>query len=234
MRQGASILRQRTRPSVTRSTRWKIGLTGVMSVVLLALALRQADLEVLGRSLVQANYVHVAGAVATYFVDLGFRSVRWSILLRGTRATSPWRLYPVVAIGYVANNLLPARIGELSRAYLVGRRDGVSPSTVLASIAIERVVDGLTVLVLLVLALPALPMVPWLGRLIQLAAVTLWGSVAGYLVLAVARPAWIGAVARLLQRLPGHLGNRAAHLGPVCKGVGHNQKRIAAITHIAR
>ena len=67
----------------------------------------------------------------------------------GSRPVSPvTRLYPVVIIGYMSNNLLPARLGELVRSYYLAQREGVSGSSALATIAVERVYDGVTLLAL--------------------------------------------------------------------------------------
>ncbi len=212
MRQGASALSDRQTVSIPRSVWWKVGATTVASVALLALALHQVDPGLLGQSLLRANYLEVAGAIAMYFVDLGFRSARWRILLGSVRMIPSRRLYPILVIGYMANNLLPARIGELSRAYLVGRREDVSPGAVLASVAIERVMDGLTVLVLLVLALPGLPMAAWLDRLVRLAAMTFGAAVIGCVVLATARPSWVAFASAEIRRLPDPFGDLLARL----------------------
>lgn len=208
---GAATDQKQTR-TVARVGGRNVVVTAALSLGLLALALRQADLGLLARSLAQVNYTVIAGAVAMYFVDLGFRSVRWRVLLSGAHEISARRLYPVLAIGYMANNLLPARIGELSRAYLVGRREQISPGTVLASVAIERVIDGLTVLVLLLVALPSLPVAPWLGALMRLAAMTFGAAVVLCLVLSTARPLWNAVTSHLLLWLPTPLAERVAQL----------------------
>ena len=193
-----------------RTTFWlKIGATSVVSLVLLGLALRHVDVHLLGRFLVRANYGYVGAAVVMYFVDLGFRCMRWRVLLSVARDISVRRLYPVLAIGYMGNNLLPARIGELSRAYLVGQRENVSPSTVLASVALERVIDGLTVLLLLLATLPALPGAAWLGSLTTVAAGFIGAAIVACFVLAVAQPSWVEVAARLLGVLPESLRRRA-------------------------
>ena len=56
------------------------------------------------------------------------------------------RLFPVVVIGYMANNLLPMRLGEVVRSYYLGEREDISKSSALATIFIERVFDALTLL----------------------------------------------------------------------------------------
>ena len=59
------------------------------------------------------------------------------------------RLYPIVLIGLMSNNIAPARIGELVRAYLVGEREAISKSTALGTIAVDRAFDGLTLVAIL-------------------------------------------------------------------------------------
>ena len=194
----------------------KIAASFVISAVLFWLAVRQVDLGQLVGALRDANYAYVAAAVALYFVDLAVRAIRWQVLLARVGPISGRRLYPVLAIGYMANNLLPGRVGELSRAYLVGRRENVSATAVFATIAIERVVDGLTVLVLLFVALFLLPnSAPQAGQLTaiaNLAAVFFGVGLAGFIVLLVWRRFWVRQASRLLAALPSHYGDRLAVL----------------------
>ena len=83
----------------------------VVSALLLWLAARQVDFPLLVADLSEANYVYIGLAVAAYFVDVAFRAVRWQVLLSTVGSISARRLYPVLAIGYMANNLPP---GELA------------------------------------------------------------------------------------------------------------------------
>ena len=102
-------------------------------------------------------YLYLMPAVLLYFVALGFRSVRWHYLLLHLKAIPPWRLFPVVAIGYMSNNLLPIRLGELVRAHFLGEKEEVSKASGLATIAVERVLDGLTLLLMAAIIWPFLP-----------------------------------------------------------------------------
>jgi hypothetical protein len=81
------------------------------------------------------------------------RAVDWKYLLAPVGRFQARRLFPPVAIGYMANNILPARLGELVRACLVGKREGVSKSSALATIIVERIFDGLTLLLILAVVL---------------------------------------------------------------------------------
>ena len=79
------------------------------------------------------------------------------MLLLHLKPVSVRRLYPVVTIGYLANNILPVRLGELVRAHFLGEKEGISKASGLATIGVERVFDGLTLLFFVVVVWPFLP-----------------------------------------------------------------------------
>jgi uncharacterized protein (TIRG00374 family) len=83
-------------------------------------------------------------ALPVYFLGLFVRTIRWQYLLRPVRKVSAFRLYPVVLVGLMANNVLPARAGELARAYVLGQRERISKTTALGTIAVDRLFDGVT------------------------------------------------------------------------------------------
>ncbi len=113
----------------------------------LALFFLTTDWDRLVDALADANYWYLVPALLLYQVSVLFRTARWQMLLRHMRSISIARLYPVVVVGYMANNILPLRIGELVRSYHLGEREGVSKTAALATIFIERVLDALTLLV---------------------------------------------------------------------------------------
>ncbi len=117
-----------------------------ISVALLALFALTVDVGRMLDALGGANYWYVAPAVAAYLASVWIRSMRWAVMLRHFRPVTTRRLYPVVTIGYMANNLLPMRLGEMVRAYYVGEREGINKASALASVFAERVFDALTLL----------------------------------------------------------------------------------------
>jgi uncharacterized protein (TIRG00374 family) len=135
---------------------WKFWLGLGVSAVLLLVLVYQVDLSQMRSALADANYVYLAPTVALYFVAVYFRAVRWRYLLSPLKLLSVPRLYPVVVIGYMANNLLPARLGELVRSYYLARREGINASSVLGTVAVERVYDGVTLLAWAAVGGPAL------------------------------------------------------------------------------
>lgn len=100
----------------------------------------------------QANYWWLIPAVAVLFVAIIVRCLRWSILMRPLVEISPWRLLPYAIIGYMANNLLPARAGEVVRAYVTGERENISRMGVLGTVAVERLFDGCVLVIMLLVS----------------------------------------------------------------------------------
>ena len=135
---------------------WRFWTALGVSVLLLLLLLYQVGVGNIGRALQDANYVYVAPAIGLYFVAVYFRALRWRYLLSPLAVLPVARLYPVIVVGYMANNLLPARLGELVRSYYLARRERLSTSSTLATVAVERVYDGVTLLAFAALAAPVL------------------------------------------------------------------------------
>ena len=129
----------------------------MVSVVTLALLVLLVDRRELWEALRSANYLYLAPAIVLYFIGQWFRALRWQYLLSPIARISASRLYPVIIIGYMANNVLPARLGELVRAvYLARREQEVSVPASIATLSVERLYDGLTLLALGAVAAPIL------------------------------------------------------------------------------
>jgi hypothetical protein len=117
------------------------GLGIAISVVSLYLVIRQVDLGAVGRVLGSAAPGWVAGVTACIAIDVVCRTVRWQGLLAPIQRV---RFVPVLGyllVGYLANNVLPARLGELVRSHYLGDRENMSRATTLGTIVVERVVD---------------------------------------------------------------------------------------------
>lgn len=133
-----------------RSPRFWVGLA--ISAVFLYLAFRGQDFQEIRNALRQANYWYVIPALGLYFIGVYLRAFRWSWVLRGVSQLSTTYLFAVVVIGYMANNVLPLRAGELVRSYVLSTRTGLRKTSILATIAVERIFDGLTMLVFILVA----------------------------------------------------------------------------------
>jgi len=170
-----------------------------VSGLLLWLTLRQIDFGQARQALRDARWWFLVPAVATYFVDLGMRSWRWSVLLRPVKPISWRRVYPVLTIGYMGNMLLPARLGEVLRAVTLTRR-GVGASAALGSIATERVLDGLTTVAILLITSRFLPRPGWLAAGLTTVTILFVGALVTLVLMLAFRPGVMALLARIFGR----------------------------------
>ncbi len=188
--------------------RWQFWLGVVISLIFLYLALRGLHLDELGAALRQAQYLWLLPGIAVYFLGVWARAWRWHYLLRPVRSVPTPAMFPIVAIGYMGNNVYPARAGEVLRAVVLKRRYGVAISASLATIIVERVYDGVVMLAFVFVNLPELARLTadsgFVGNIQTLA---LWGTglfisaLALFLLAAMFPHPAEAMVARLVQRL---------------------------------
>ncbi len=131
-------------------------LAAAASVVFLYLAFADSSLGGIVRSLASARPLPIAIAIVLVLFTSLLRGWRWQVLLSPIERTGFWLPHDVCAIGFLANNVLPARAGEVVRAGLMGRMAGISRAQVFATVLLERLCD----LVGLILMLAV---VPWLA-----------------------------------------------------------------------
>ena len=126
----------------------------VVSVVLLAgFALLFVDVREVWRVMQTANYLYVLPALVLYTISLLFRTTRWRFFLEPVVKGELKRpLLPVVVVGYMALNLIPARVGELVRAAYLSIREGISATGALGTVLLERLSDVLALLLLFAVA----------------------------------------------------------------------------------
>jgi uncharacterized protein (TIRG00374 family) len=121
----------------------------VISAVLLFLVFRNVNVAEFKQAMREANYLYVIPVVGLALLSLWIRAVRWRFLLLPVKGIRLGRLYSATMIGFMANNLLPARLGEFVRAYVLGTKENVSKSSCFATIVVERIFDGITLLLFL-------------------------------------------------------------------------------------
>jgi uncharacterized protein (TIRG00374 family) len=127
-----------------------------------------------------ANYWWIFPGVAVYLLAVWVRAWRWHYLLRPVKSVPTREMFPIVAIGYLANNILPARAGELVRAALLKNRQGVSISASLATVIVERVFDGVVMLSFIFINLPELMRLTGGSGVtgeVSIRDIAIWGSV---------------------------------------------------------
>lgn len=138
------------------NAKWRGAVGILVTVVLLWWVLRDVDVGQVWAEIGDANFLLLGLAVAMATVTFFLRALRWRVLLMpieaGTALRSRWA---AVNIGFMANNLLPARVGEFARAYALARLEPVPVSGAFASLVVERFLDGLAIVCLMFVAMAA-------------------------------------------------------------------------------
>lgn len=120
----------------------------------LAFAFQGVDFAELGRVMAGADLGWlIVPSVAGYLVCTWSRALRWRHLLRAFGHIETGPLFRATAVGYMANNLFPFRIGELARSWFLARETGISGAAIFGSVIVERVADAVVVLGLAALVL---------------------------------------------------------------------------------
>jgi uncharacterized protein (TIRG00374 family) len=161
-----------------RNLRIAIGVA--VSLLLLFLAVRNVDWEEAARALRGANYLYVGPMFVISVWVLYIRAQRWRLFLRPMGVPPMPTLVAATNIGFMANMVLPLRVGEVIRPVLVSRREKLPVSGLLASILLERIFDMFTILLLFGVAamlVPVSPQVRQWGVMLTTLAVAVGGTV---------------------------------------------------------
>ncbi len=124
-------------------------IAGIMvSIVCSWLFVRKIEWSGLSVAFSEAKYIYIFPTVIIIFIAHYFRAVRWEVLLSPIKKVPVLNLFSACMIGFMANNVLPARIGEVIRPVMIARKEKIKVSTSLATIAIERVFDILGIIII--------------------------------------------------------------------------------------
>lgn len=140
---------------MNKAVRILVGL--LLSVFFLWLVLHNFDLAVLRRTLREASFAWAVPAGILFIFSHLMRSVRWSVLLSPLARITPFRLFPAVISGLFANNVLPARGGEVVKAFAAHRLTGIKTVSCFGSVVAERIADMVGLGFLALLAAQLLP-----------------------------------------------------------------------------
>jgi glycosyltransferase 2 family protein len=182
---------------------WTLAAAAI-SFGLLGWVLWRASVSEVWSTLQGADYVLMGACLPVFLIGLIFRALRWRILL-SPLGNPPFSVYfRSLSVGYLGNNLLPARGGELVRAYALGRQAGINIASTLGTIVIERLSDALVMFLGLSVLLLATPeIIP--ASLFRIAApgmIVLLGVVLVLAALQRARYKVVGIVDMFSSKLP--------------------------------
>lgn len=191
---------------------WTWGMA-VISLGLLVWILWRANLDQVSKALRSADYSLVVLGLPVILVGLILRALRWRILLAPLGMSSFGASFTSMMIGYLANNLLPARAGELVRAYVLSQRAGISKSANLATIVVERVADGLVLVVALSTLLIVFPMPAWVHQVALVGSIVFVGAILILVTARSGRQQMQGILGRLLSTGPRQWKVRSISIG---------------------
>jgi uncharacterized protein (TIRG00374 family) len=138
--------------------RLKFWLGIAVSAGLLVFLFSRIDFHRLWEAIKAVDPYYLAAAAAVNLAFYLVRALRWRYLMDPVKKDVPLgSLFSATVIGFMANNVLPARLGEIVRAYVLGRREDVPKSSAFATIVVERIFDGMSVLFLLIIVLSFMP-----------------------------------------------------------------------------
>lgn len=135
----------------------KLFLAIAVSAVCVWVSMKDVRLDQVLAALKHANYLGFVAVMVLTILGFWVRAVRWRSFISSPRRLGTGSLFSATMVGFMANNVLPFRLGEFVRPYVLARREGMSKTTLLATIVVERVVDMLTLLGILGISLMVHP-----------------------------------------------------------------------------
>jgi uncharacterized protein (TIRG00374 family) len=136
--------------------KWHFWVGILISGVFVYFSLRGLKVGDFWQAVKTANYWWILAGIAVYFVAVWARAWRWHYLLSPVKKIPTRKMFPVTCIGYMGNNIYPARAGEVLRAVILKRKEAVPISASLATIIVERIFDGVVMLAFVFVNLPQL------------------------------------------------------------------------------
>jgi uncharacterized protein (TIRG00374 family) len=175
----------------------------IISAAAVYLSLRKIDFNALWTALQSVNFIFFIPAVGGQLIIFLLKGTGWRyLLLPAKKDIRVISTTTVLIIGLMVNNLLPAKMGEFARGYLIGEREKLSKTLCLSTVAIEHLLDILILTFFLIILLPFVSLPPWLrssGIFVGLAAM---GIIVILFIMTRREEKFLGWINRFLQFLP--------------------------------
>lgn len=137
----------------------------VIGIAALTLAVRGVDWHAVGHALLHMDAGFTLLALLSVAVSLALNVLRWWLLFSPDHRGRSWAaLAAAIVVGQTANIVIPARVGEIARMYLIGTREHISKTRVMATIVIEKVADLMVFAVSIAVLLLAMSMPQWMTQ----------------------------------------------------------------------
>jgi glycosyltransferase 2 family protein len=181
----------------------RAALVGVLvSLVCIGLLSRQVDLAHSWKALTQLDAVVLLVPLAVFLLNIPLRALRWQMIFPPSARPRFWPCLSVLGISNMANFLLPGRAGDLARCVLIGRGVSLADSSrALATLGVEKVLDGLALVGMVLFAAWALSPPPWVMSLVWVAGLIFGGALVLMIALRYRARQLIGGLNAVLGRL---------------------------------
>ncbi len=176
-----------------------------ITVLFLYLSFQHTEYSRLLRGMAEFRTPYLVPSLSFFFLSFWIRAIRWRCIAKHATNMRAYDSFEIIMIGFMVNNVLPIRMGEFARAYMLGRKQNISKILSLATVALERLLDGYTLIIFLVLGLLFAGNVQqWLMRL-TFGAAAFYSAVFAFMILLNRYTDWF---ARFGDRGTGIFGNR--------------------------
>ena len=183
-----------------------------VSCVCIYFALRGINLSEVAATFRAMQYSYIIPVVLTSLASLYLRSYRWGVMLDRLVSYDQWTLFKVSSIGFMAIGVLPARLGEFVRPYLVKQQSGVRMSSTMATVVLERVFDLLTLMLFLFVVLVKISLPPEIFKAGIIMLTISLTVLAVLIIFGTRRDFSAQIIGRAMKFLPGRIGAPAARL----------------------
>ena len=134
----------------------------IISIAFLVAVFRNVNYKQILETFLHINYAIILPAIVIQMCSYWVRSIRWSLMLSSIKKTKITRLFSIICISYMANSILPLRAGDLARAYLIGEKEGISKTAAFSTVILEKIYDGIALLLFLGVIALVFPFPMWL------------------------------------------------------------------------
>ena len=176
------------------------------------LAFRGTDFEGVKSSFKAANYIYIIPVVLLSLIVQTLRSYRWGVILEPMAKINQWTVFSITSVGFMAISLLPVRMGEIVRPYLISQKSSVKLGSSLATIVVERIFDMLTLMIFLLIVLVEVELPRWIFRSALSILLIFIPLLLLLIFLAVKREFSAKGVDRIFSKLPHKLSSRLMRL----------------------
>lgn len=144
-----------------------------ISFLFVWLAFRGTNLSELAETIQGINYFILIAAMALLVFSVWIRAIRWRILISKMGNITTKDLYKATMVGYMGNNILPLKMGELLRAYSISKKQHIIFSGAFSSLVVERIMDLISFILIITVVFSIFPITDWAQKI----------AIAGFLIL---------------------------------------------------